>query len=415
MQENLIVLPASVAAPLRLMERGLDRLVHPYIIIGSRRWRAFHLFLLTGIASGIAVMVLLLGLRDVALRPLLPIVMLAISAFLVSAVMESFFLRREQLTYYHHAVAAFAPVLITLRWTHRPPLPYIDALALGIGTALAFCRAGCLMAGCCHGRPHSWGVRYLHAHVACGFPRALADVRLMPVQAFESFAVTLVVIAGALRFVGGAPFGETTTHYFVSYAIVRICLERLRGDAKRKYLGGISEAQWTSCTVLLLIAAAEAIRLLPATRWHYAAAVVVPILVMIFGRTSLLARPGHLFEMATIIDHVSGANRSAARSVEVFSTTAGLRVSGSFNSGMAHYAVSRLGMPLQDPEIRAIARLAQRLRHASQNAEIVPGNDGVIHVLFRRPLGAPAVLPGQVITFPPTFSPQRRFSVGGRS
>ena len=53
---------------------------------------------------------------------------------------------------------AVATVLLSL--LDAPVLSYLDVTVLSLGLFLAWGRLGCLMAGCCHGRPQNWGVRY---------------------------------------------------------------------------------------------------------------------------------------------------------------------------------------------------------------------------------------------------------------
>jgi hypothetical protein len=102
----------------------------------------------------------------------------------------------EQIIYYHHEIAVMAMLALFLRLTRQPLLPYLDVGILGIGMFLAFGRVGCLMVGCCHGRPYKFGVCYRPEHAKEGFPDSLVGMRLFPIQAVESMFVLGVLLLG---------------------------------------------------------------------------------------------------------------------------------------------------------------------------------------------------------------------------
>src|SRR5439155_22019386 len=97
---------------------------------------------------------------------------------------------------YHHEIDVMINAALLLWLLGQPLLPYLDLTILGIGMFLACGRVGCLMVGCCHGRPHSWGVRYKQEHADAGFAPYYVGVRLFPIQAVESLWVLSIVIVG---------------------------------------------------------------------------------------------------------------------------------------------------------------------------------------------------------------------------
>ena len=122
----------------------------------------------------------------------------------------------------------------------------MDVTILGVGTFLAFGRIGCLMVGCCHGRPCHWGIRYRQEHAEEGFAHYLVGVRLFPIQAVESLFVFAVVMIGAVAVLRGRPSGTAFALYTIGYGFVRFCLEFFRGDTDRPYTLGFSQGQWLS-------------------------------------------------------------------------------------------------------------------------------------------------------------------------
>jgi hypothetical protein len=404
MQEDLTLPPLEIPRVVRALDRMLDRLARPTIDCGGRTWRSFHLLGLIGIAAGIAQVAMLLSARSLPIWPALPLmIVIAVAAFLGSAIAESFLARRERLTYYHHLLAILIAMPLALRLFGLPLLPYLDAAILGIGTTLAFCRFGCTMAGCCHGRPARWGVRYGDAHVARGFPRALAYGRLVPIQLIEATVVAAILAGSSLLFVNGAPYGATLANFLVLYAVARTWVETGRGDSKRKFAGGLSEAQWTSLGIAFVVVIAELMRLLPASRAH-AALLVVSTVALLIGKRLPALNTRETNELASLIDDISRAR--GAQEIAPATTGTGLCVSGGAIASAAGtiYTLSReLRAPSYD-EAAAFARLAQLLRHPDQSAEIVHGPTAT-HVLFHRPRITPP--PRREWSIPPTHAARR--------
>jgi len=65
-------------------------------------------------------------------------------------------------------VLAIAVILLYI-WYHKLPMRhYLDVLAIGLTTALIFGRIGCLLNGCCYGKPTDlpWGMRFPYGSFA---------------------------------------------------------------------------------------------------------------------------------------------------------------------------------------------------------------------------------------------------------
>jgi len=120
----------------------------------------------------------------------------------------------------------------------------MNELAPSIIIGHAIGRIGCLMAGCCYGKPSKWGVIY-----KAGTPanNAYGAEKLFPVPIAEAvFLMILFFIVLARRKKGA-------TIYLIGYAVIRFLLEFLRGDV-RGGSGFLSPAQ-IICMGILAIAA----------------------------------------------------------------------------------------------------------------------------------------------------------------
>jgi hypothetical protein len=222
-----------------------------------------------GIASALLVSAALTRSQSLSSLILMAISLTAISTFLFLVLATKVVTGEEQLIYYHHEVAVVAVAAVLLRLLHRPLLPYLDIAILGVGMFLGCGRIGCLLAGCCFGRPFRWGIRYRHTHAEEGFPRYLVGTPLFPIQLVEALTVFCTVIAGAALVLEGAPAGAALSCYVVMYGFARFCFEFARGDLDRSYLWSLSEAQWISTVLVVTVLWEEHKGLLPFHAWHF--------------------------------------------------------------------------------------------------------------------------------------------------
>jgi prolipoprotein diacylglyceryltransferase len=361
---------------------------------------AFRICGCTGVALAVLLAMTLVLSRGASPAVMLPIVVAAVATFLALTMMTKIVVGAEQLTYYHHEIAVLGVTALLLRLLHEPVLLYLDATILGVGLFLACGRIGCLMMGCCYGRPWRWGVRYHDGHVAAGFPYYLAGVRLFPTQVVESISVLSIVAIGSAIVLQGRPPGAALEWYVVAYGAVRFGMEFMRGDAARPYLFGFSEAQWTSVVLACGVVLLERARLSPFVPWHLyvAAGLMTSMIAVGLARrcrstpTHALLHPRHLKEIAELVAHfsrqqISGhASAAGTISVALERTALGILLSASAaperGSGMCHYAFSRADEPMTWSSAKVLATLILRLRAYAGPSRLIPGPRGVFHLFF---------------------------------
>lgn len=149
-------------------------------------------------------------------------------------------------------------VAFAIWYTRRHRLAFwrmADIFAPGVSLGHFFGRLGCLMAGCCHGRPAPDGL-----WCAITFPFdehgfAPVGVALYPTQLMEAFGNLLVfgllyVLRTKKRF-----DGQVFALYLVFYAALRSGVEFYRGDTIRGFVfGGLMSTSQAVSVVLVLIA-----------------------------------------------------------------------------------------------------------------------------------------------------------------
>jgi phosphatidylglycerol:prolipoprotein diacylglycerol transferase len=128
-----------------------------------------------------------------------------------------------------------------------------DLFAPGIALGHVVGRLGCLLAGCCYGRPTdaAWGITFTHPVAASNVGTPLG-VPLHPTQLYDAGA-ELLILAGLLfleRRGRGFP-GRTFWFYMLLYAISRYVVEIYRGDP-RGMVWGMSTSQFVSILVVPL-------------------------------------------------------------------------------------------------------------------------------------------------------------------
>jgi phosphatidylglycerol---prolipoprotein diacylglyceryl transferase len=155
--------------------------------------------------------------------------------------------------FYGGLVAAVVVALVYLR-RHRMPLwTTTDVFAPGIALGHIVGRFGCLMAGCCFGRPAHvpWAITF-HSEAAALNSGTPLGVPLHPTQLYEAAAEA--VILGVLLWLErhGRRFpGRTFWTYMLLYAVSRFAIEFYRGDP-RGAVGVLSTSQFVSIIVVPL-------------------------------------------------------------------------------------------------------------------------------------------------------------------
>jgi hypothetical protein len=334
------------------VNRRLDALARTTVAVGGRRLGAFRLCGTIGYVVGVVTATALAMAHGRSPWPMLLVCAVGAGTFVVLAGYVRDTDGRERLVYYHHQAAVLATATVTLVIAGAPVLPYLDLVAIGLGLFLAFGRIGCLMVGCCHGRPARLGIRYGATHVHAGFPAHRQGVRLLPVQAFEA-AWTLVAVGVAIAATWRAP-GAPLAAYVVTYAAGRFVLEYLRGDGPRPYLLAVSEAQWTSLALVAAVVAAEPDGLHVAVLATLTVTVVMT-LALAWQRRDLdrvLLTPRHLDELAMTAAQLAGAAAMDApaagpvpSAIHVAKTSRGLTLSASTlaraDGAVHHFGLSR--------------------------------------------------------------------------
>jgi hypothetical protein len=387
----------------KVLNNNLDKLVRPEIRLLHRAWPTFQVCGYTGLVLAVLLAMTLVIYQHLSPLVMLGIIVAAVLTFFAQAIITKIIIGEEDLVYYRHEIAVMTIATLLLWLLHRPILPYLDATLLGIGIFLACGRVGCLMVGCCHGRPYRWGVCYREKHAASGFPSYYAGVRFFPIQAVEALWVFSIVAAGTFLVLSGRPAGTALAWYIVTYDVGRFSFEFVRGDRERPYLWGFSEAQWVSLLLMCAVVLAEISGVLVLYPWHLiaTACLICTMVAVALDRrwrravSHKLLHPHHIKEVAEAIElvtqvatgkNVSTWQEAVPTSIYVGRTSLGMQISASkiINgaSSVYHYALSRQNGNITEEMARALSRLILQLRHPGSSSELIKGQQGVFHLLI---------------------------------
>ena len=165
-----------------------------------------------------------------------------------------FNLARSAGVFYGGLIAAVAVALVYMRRYKLPLWTTTDCFAPGIALGHAIGRMGCLMAGCCYGRPADvpWAITFRNpeAQVNVGTP---LNVPLHPTQIYEAVAELLILGILITTERRGRQFaGRTFWLYMLLYGISRFVIEFYRGDNRGAVLGVLSTSQVVSAILVPL-------------------------------------------------------------------------------------------------------------------------------------------------------------------
>ncbi|MDB6059529.1 MAG: prolipoprotein diacylglyceryl transferase [Verrucomicrobiales bacterium] len=173
--------------------------------------------------------------------------------FANAPIWEVIMIRHGGLVYYGGLIGAIVGVMLFAWRKHVPLWKLADVLSPSIPVGYFFGRFGCLMNGCCYGRPTElpWGI---HFPGACpdwpqGHPSWPNAVH--PTQIYDSLLNLGLWVGLAFLYRRKKFDGQVFAAYLIAYAILRSIVEIFRGDYPAYYLGGlITPAQLLSAAII---------------------------------------------------------------------------------------------------------------------------------------------------------------------
>ena len=361
------------------LNRWLDRLPRTRVGLGGREAPAFRTCGITGFYVGVILTLAAGFLGGRSLLALAGVLAVCALSFFAWALARRAFTGYEELVLLEHVWFAEACSAAFLAAIGVPVLAHLDAIAVGLCSFLAAGRCGCLLVGCCHGRPSSTGIVYDAQSVG-----HLAGVRLFPVQAIEAFGLVVIGLTGLAAMPFARP-GDVMAWFLIAYAVMRFGLEGIRGD-DRPHALGLSQARWMAMVeAAVAIAIVEgrdrALDLSPGTLVPAALLLglfAVTLARWILGRERRLLLGGH---RAEALAAWAGLRVALGHAVAVRRTSAGLSLALSHaeDGRLLHLSASLTTGP---PDLALLCLLVAPLVPGARVAHVAPGP--VLHLLVER-------------------------------
>jgi phosphatidylglycerol:prolipoprotein diacylglycerol transferase len=153
------------------------------------------------------------------------------------------------LVWYGAFLGALAAILIYFRIKKLDGWLWADIAIPYVALGQAIGRIGCLMAGCCYGRPTSlpWGITFTVSEIA---PTGIA---LHPTQIYESLFNFMIFAVLFFRRNKTTFKGEQILSYLFLYGAARAVVEVFRGDPRGWWLWGtVSTSQLISAVAVVI-------------------------------------------------------------------------------------------------------------------------------------------------------------------
>jgi phosphatidylglycerol:prolipoprotein diacylglycerol transferase len=166
---------------------------------------------------------------------------------------EVFMIQHGGLVFYGGFIGAAIAGFIYIRWKKMPLWKTVDVLAPSVALGSVFGRIGCLLNGCCYGRPTDlpWGLTFANpqAHEFSGTP---LNIPLHPTEIYDALLNfgLYVFLAWLIR---RKKFdGQIFVTYLLCYAVTRSLVEYFRGDySNLHYHLGLTPAQWIGVPIFV--------------------------------------------------------------------------------------------------------------------------------------------------------------------
>ncbi len=142
-------------------------------------------------------------------------------------------------------VGAVAAAFFHLRHRRLPFWRMADIMAPSIALGHSFGRIGCLLKGCCYGKPagHWWAIHFPEGHVSHG-------IGVHPTQIYETVLNLGLYLALAWWFRRRHHEGQIFAAYLAGYAVLRAVVELFRGDLETAYGSLLTPGMMISAIIL---------------------------------------------------------------------------------------------------------------------------------------------------------------------
>ena len=175
---------------------------------------------------------------------------------------EVFMIQHGGLVYYGGLIGGILAGAIYILWKKLPFWKTADVLAPSIALGSVFGRAGCLLNGCCYGRPTNvpWAIQFPNGSSAWEqqFQEGLVGANspslpVHPTEIYDGLLNLILFLFLAWLFRRKKFDGQVFATYLICYAVFRGIVEYFRGDySNLHYHLGLTPAQWIGVPMFIV-------------------------------------------------------------------------------------------------------------------------------------------------------------------
>src|SRR5262245_13173385 len=133
------------------VNKVLDRLPRVEVRLGARVLPTYFVAGLCGVGAGAVPLLMLAMLRGLSASIAVCMGVLACVTFVTFQLARRLIARDDRIVLLEHVYVVLAVAYAVLTRLRVEPLPYLDALTVGLAVFLCCGRIGCVLAGCCFG------------------------------------------------------------------------------------------------------------------------------------------------------------------------------------------------------------------------------------------------------------------------
>ncbi|MBT3181405.1 MAG: prolipoprotein diacylglyceryl transferase [Deltaproteobacteria bacterium] len=124
--------------------------------------------------------------------------------------------------------------LIYFRWKKLDSWRYVDLATMSGPIIIFFVRVGCLLVGCCYGKPTDFPI-HLTFHHPASVPAAFGylNMSLHATQLYNMLNAIMMMVVFLISYKYRKFYGQIFATFFIYYGISRFFIEFLRGDRDR--------------------------------------------------------------------------------------------------------------------------------------------------------------------------------------
>ena len=162
---------------------------------------------------------------------------------------EIFAIWHGGLVYYGGLIGATIAGMIYIHWEKLPLWKTADVFAPSIALGSFFGRAGCLLNGCCYGRPTDlpWAISF-----PADNPLHPPTYPVHPTEIYDALLNLFLYFGLAWLFRHKKFDGQIFATYLLCYSVTRSFVEYFRGDySNLHYHLGLTPAQWISVPIFM--------------------------------------------------------------------------------------------------------------------------------------------------------------------